>query len=292
MALRLLKLARASAPTRILSAGTRCVGGIHTNAQHELQYGPLAYILGEKTIKKLTEYSKVITVEGNLSTGQGVVLEHSVFLEAAYRQGFIWKQCVEHYHEVKKVTICEYLSPHIVVYIHTPVPEIQSRIQKKGNPHEMKITPAYLQDIENAKKTFLPEMNEKCEVLQYSAKEAEDTEKVVEDMEYLKCNKGPWLKQDDRTFHHLRMLVQNKVEVLNYTSTPMYLPEITTEAHQSDHTFCAFRELWAAGTTLATTPTWTTSGSGLNEQPPCLRQLRPVTEELPACLMAPGSVQL
>lgn len=29
---------------------------------------------------------------------------------------------------------------------------------------------------------------------------------VVEDIEYLKYDKGPWLEQDDRTLHHLRML--------------------------------------------------------------------------------------
>lgn len=40
---------------------------------------------------------------------------------------------VDHYNEVKKVTIREYLPPHVVVYIDVPVPEIQSRIQKKGN---------------------------------------------------------------------------------------------------------------------------------------------------------------
>uniref|UniRef100_A0A8D1S040 NADH dehydrogenase [ubiquinone] 1 alpha subcomplex subunit 10, mitochondrial n=1 Tax=Sus scrofa TaxID=9823 RepID=A0A8D1S040_PIG len=308
-------------------------GGIHTGAPCRLQYGPLAFILGERTTRKLTETSKVITVDGNicsgkgrlareiaeklglrhfpeagihyadsttgdgkpldvqlsgncslekfyddpksndgnsyrlqswlyasrllqyadalehlLSTGQGVVLERSiysdfVFLEAMYRQGFIRKQCVEHYNEVKKVTACEYLPPHVVVYVDVPVPEIQSRIQKKGNPHEMKITAAYLQDIENAyKKTFLPEMSEKCEVLQYSAREAEDAEKVVEDIEYLKCDKGPWPDQDDRTFHRLRMLVQNKLEVLNYTTIPVYLPEITIGAHQSDRVFQKFTE--------------------------------------------------
>uniref|UniRef100_A0ABI7X5E9 NADH dehydrogenase [ubiquinone] 1 alpha subcomplex subunit 10, mitochondrial n=1 Tax=Felis catus TaxID=9685 RepID=A0ABI7X5E9_FELCA len=307
--------------------------GIHTGAQCRLQYGPLAYILGERTTKKFTEYSKVITVDGNicsgkgelakqiaeklglkhfpeagihyadgatgdgrpldvelsgscsvekfyedprsndgnsyrlqswlyasrllqyadalehlLSTGQGVVLERSifsdfVFLDAMYNQGFIRKQCVEHYNEVKKVTASEYLPPHVVIYIDVPVPEIQSRIQKKGNPHEMKVTSAYLQDIENAyKKTFLPEMSEKCEVLQYSAREAQDAEKVVEDIEYLKYDKGPWLEQDDRTLHHLRMLVQNKLEVLNYTTIPIYLPEITIGAHQSDRIFQKFTE--------------------------------------------------
>lgn len=40
---------------------------------------------------------------------------------------------VDHYNQVKKVTICEYLPPHVVVYVDVPVPEVQSRIQKKGN---------------------------------------------------------------------------------------------------------------------------------------------------------------
>nr|XP_055147144.1 NADH dehydrogenase [ubiquinone] 1 alpha subcomplex subunit 10, mitochondrial isoform X5 [Symphalangus syndactylus] len=150
---------------------------------------------------------------------------------------------VDHYNEVKSITICDYLPPHLVIYIDVPVPEVQRRIQKKGDPHEMKITSAYLQDIENAyKKTFLPEMSEKCEVLQYSAREAEDSTKVVEDIEYLRFEKGPWLKQDNRTLYHLRLLVQDKFEVLNYTSVPIFLPEITIGAYQTDRVLRQFRE--------------------------------------------------
>ena len=37
---------------------------------------------------------------------------------------------VDHYSEVKKVTICEYLPPHVVIYVDVPVPEIQSRDRK------------------------------------------------------------------------------------------------------------------------------------------------------------------
>lgn len=40
---------------------------------------------------------------------------------------------VNHYYEVKKVTIREYLPPHVVIYVDVPVPELQSRIQKKGD---------------------------------------------------------------------------------------------------------------------------------------------------------------
>ncbi|PNI15552.1 NDUFA10 isoform 9, partial [Pan troglodytes] len=104
---------------------------------------------------------------------------------------------------------------------------------------------AYLQDIENAyKKTFLPEMSEKCEVLQYSAREAQDSKKAVEDIEYLKFDKGPWLKQDNRTLYHLRLLVQDKFEVLNYTSIPIFLPEVTIGAHQTDRVLHQFREVF------------------------------------------------
>nr|XP_005574865.1 PREDICTED: NADH dehydrogenase [ubiquinone] 1 alpha subcomplex subunit 10, mitochondrial isoform X2 [Macaca fascicularis] len=334
MAFRLLKLAPTTASVRVLAAGAQRVRGIHSSVQCKLHYGMWRFLFGDKTSTRMTEHSKVITVDGNictgkgrlakevaeklgfkhfpeagihyvdsttgdgkplaedysgnislekfyddprsndghsyrlqswlyssrllqysdalehlLTTGQGVVLERSifsdfVFLEAMYNQGFIRKQCVDHYNEVKNITACEYLPPHLVVYIDVPVPEVQRRIQKKGDPHEMKISSAYLQDIENAyKKTFLPEMSQKCEILQYSAREAEDSTRVVEDIEYLKFEKGPWLQQDNRSLHHLRLLVQDKFEVLNYTSIPVYLPEITIGAYQSDRVLHQFRAL-------------------------------------------------
>ncbi|XP_032269085.1 NADH dehydrogenase [ubiquinone] 1 alpha subcomplex subunit 10, mitochondrial [Phoca vitulina] len=313
MALRLLRVVPASASARGLAVVAQRVGRIHTSVQCKLQYGPLAYILGERTTKRFTEHSKVITVDGNicsgkgklakeiaeklglkhfpeagvhyadsttgdgraldlelsgscsvekfyddpksndgnsyrlqswlyasrllqfadalehlLSTGQGVVLERSifsdfVFLEAMYNQGFIRKQCVDHYNEVKKVTIREYLPPHVVIYIDMPVPEIQSRIQKKGNPHEMKISSAYLQDIENSyKKTFLPEMRAL----------------LVECVRRSQlCDRGD--APGKRRFPG----VQNKLEVLNYTTIPMYVPEVTIGAHQSDRVFQKFIEL-------------------------------------------------
>uniref|UniRef100_A0A2K5QGR2 NADH dehydrogenase [ubiquinone] 1 alpha subcomplex subunit 10, mitochondrial n=1 Tax=Cebus imitator TaxID=2715852 RepID=A0A2K5QGR2_CEBIM len=196
---------------------------------------------------RLLQYSDAL--EHLLSTGQGVVLERSifsdfVFLDAMYNQGYIRKQCVEHYNEVKKITICDYLPPHLVIYLDVPVPEIQRRIQKKGDPHEMKVTSAYLQDIEDSyKKIFLPEMSEKCEILQYSAREAQDSVKVIEDIEYVKFEKGPWLKQDDLTLHHVRLLVQDKQRVVQYTAIPILIPEVTVGAHQSDRILQEFREL-------------------------------------------------
>uniref|UniRef100_A0A8D0H7Y0 NADH dehydrogenase [ubiquinone] 1 alpha subcomplex subunit 10, mitochondrial n=1 Tax=Sphenodon punctatus TaxID=8508 RepID=A0A8D0H7Y0_SPHPU len=305
---------------------------IHVNCQLKLEYGWLAYILGERSSKRFNEYSKVFTVDGNLcsgkgrlaqqvaeklglryfpeadihfldrvtgdgtlldakfngrcslekfyndpkipdgnsyrlqawlyssrilqyayalehllATGQGVVLERSpfsdfVFLDAMFQQGYILKRCIYHYNEIKNISICEFLPPHLVIYIDTPVLEVQKRIQEKGKPYEKKVSAAYLQSIEDAyKKSFLPQISETSEILQYTVNEAEDVEKVIEDIEYLKFDKGPWLEQDDVTFHHMRVLVEDKMRVLTTTTIPSYIPEVTIGGYDVDKTYYQYK---------------------------------------------------
>ncbi|KAF4793682.1 NADH dehydrogenase [ubiquinone] 1 alpha subcomplex subunit 10, mitochondrial [Turdus rufiventris] len=310
------------------------VARIHTSPEQSLQYGWLAYMLGERASKKFTGHSKVFTVEGNLSsgkgklaqqiaeklgmkhfpeadihyqdrisgdgqllpekfngfcnlekfytdpkspdghsyrlqswifgsrvlqyadalehllsTGQGVVLERSpysdfVFLDAMLKQGYVHRRCLDHYNEIKEISISELLPPHLVIYVDMPVPEVQKKIQEKGKPYEKKVSPSYLQSIEDAyKKTFLPEISESSEVLQYSATAAEDVEKVIEDIEYLKFDKGPWVEQDDVSFHHLRLYVQDKSAVLDSVSIPRFIPEITIGGTQFDKIYYEYRAL-------------------------------------------------
>lgn len=307
---------------------------IHASSQKMLQYGFLAYILGERTTKKFKENSKIITVDGNLasgkgelarkiadklgmryfpepdvfywdrrngdgklldskfngdcslekfyadpqcpdgnsyrlqswmyhvrliqysdamenllSTGQGAVLERSpfsdfVFLEAMYKQGYIRKQCVDYYNEIKGISICEFLPPHLVIYIDVPVSQVQKRMKEKGEPYEKNIPTEYLKSIEDFyKKTFLPQISETSEVLEYTSEQAQDIDKVIEDIEYLKFQKGPWLEQDDVTFHHHRLLVEDKRRVLSLTVIPKFIPEITVGAHEYDEKYFAYRAL-------------------------------------------------
>uniref|UniRef100_A0A8C3HUZ0 NADH dehydrogenase [ubiquinone] 1 alpha subcomplex subunit 10, mitochondrial n=1 Tax=Chrysemys picta bellii TaxID=8478 RepID=A0A8C3HUZ0_CHRPI len=334
MSLRLGKLAR---PGAVAARGRPWLGAvrvakIHVSAQQKLRYGWLAYMLGERATKKFNKYSKIFTVDGNLSsgkgklaqqiaeklgmqyfpeadvhyldrvtgdgtlldekfnghcslekfyndpkcsdgnsyrlqawlysnrvlqysdalelllsTGQGVVMERSVysdfvFMEAMFQQGYIHKRCVDHYNEVKGISICEFLPPHLVIYIDVPVSEIQKRIQEKGKPHEKKVSPAYLQSIEDVyKKSFLPEISETSEVLRYTAREAQDVEKVIEDIEYLKFDKGPWLEQNDVSLHHLRLYMEDKHKVVNPTTIPRYIPEITIGGNEFDKIYYQYR---------------------------------------------------
>lgn len=192
---------------------------------------------------RLLQYADAL--EHLLTTGQGVILERSpysdmVFLEAMLKQGFIRKQCVEHYNEIKSISICEFLPPHLVIYVDLPAEEVQKKLKASGK----NVPLPYLKSIEQAyKKTFLPSISERAEVLAYDTTQVQDIEKVVEDIEYLKFDKGDWKEQDDVTYHYMRTFVEDKQKVANLTCIPRYLPEITVSAHDVDSTYYAYKSL-------------------------------------------------
>ncbi|XP_075886967.1 NADH dehydrogenase [ubiquinone] 1 alpha subcomplex subunit 10, mitochondrial isoform X2 [Nelusetta ayraudi] len=158
---------------------------------------------------RLLQYSDAI--EHLLTTGQGVVLERSpfsdmVFVEAMAKEGYIRNECVQHYKEIKGISICEFLPPHLSIYIDQPAEEVQKKLKQSGKSYLQNVPLSYLKSIEDSyKKSFLPQIRETSEVLAYDAAQVQDGERVAEDVEYLKFNKGPWLEQDDVTYHHMRM---------------------------------------------------------------------------------------
>uniref|UniRef100_A0A673KGH5 NADH dehydrogenase [ubiquinone] 1 alpha subcomplex subunit 10, mitochondrial n=1 Tax=Sinocyclocheilus rhinocerous TaxID=307959 RepID=A0A673KGH5_9TELE len=325
MALRLFRLVVPSGAAAWKAVSPVATAQIHTSAVSNLRYGWWAYALGERTTSHFKENSKIISIDGNLacgkgvlaqkladklgmlympepdihyvdkmtkekvpldktfngncslekfylepkasdgnsyrlqcwmylmrllqysdavehllSTGQGVILERSpfsdiVFLEAMFKEGFIRKQCVDHYNEVKGVSICEFLPPHLVIYVDLPAEEVQKNLKASGK--------VLYQSFSFSFKNLYLIFSEEAEVLAYDATQAQDIERVVEDIEYLKFEKGPWLEQDDVTFHHIRMLVEDKQRVANMTCIPRYLPEVTVGAHEFDAAYYAFKSL-------------------------------------------------
>ncbi|XP_005749276.1 NADH dehydrogenase [ubiquinone] 1 alpha subcomplex subunit 10, mitochondrial [Pundamilia nyererei] len=334
MALRTVRLlipARAAA-FRVVTAAPKA--SVHTSSVRSLRYGWGAYALGERTTPHLKQYSKVISVDGNLAsgkgalaqkladklgmlympepdtfyldkmtgekeplpvdfngmcslekfytdpkaadgnsyrlqlwmynmrllqysdaiehlltTGQGVVLERSpfsdvVFLEAMFKQGYIRKECVQHYNEIKGISICEFLPPHLVIYVDLPAEEVQKKLKQSAKSYLQNVPLPYLKSIEEGyKKTFLPKISETSELLAYDATQAQDVERVAEDIEYLKFEKGPWVEQDDVSYHHMRMLVEDKQRVATLTHIPRFLPEITIGAHDYDQKYYAYKSI-------------------------------------------------
>lgn len=196
---------------------------------------------------RMLQYSDAL--EHLLSTGQGVVLERSpysdfVFLEAMLKNGYIRPECVAHYNEAKDVSIDEFLPPHIVVYVDVPAADVYKKIQAEGDAFEKKVTQSYLQSIEDAYKTsFLPKIRETTEVLEYAGGDALNVEQVAEDVEYTQVTKGPWPEQNDVTFHHLRMLVQNKARVADLFILPSFIPEVTVSGVTYDKLYHQYREI-------------------------------------------------
>ncbi|XP_068428742.1 NADH dehydrogenase [ubiquinone] 1 alpha subcomplex subunit 10, mitochondrial [Clinocottus analis] len=334
MALRVTRLLGPSAAAALNAATAAQKAGVHTSSARSLQYGWLAYMLGERTTPRLNQNSRIITVDGNLSsgkgvlaqkladrlgmlympeadtfyldkmnsekeplpvdfngmcslekfylepkaadgnsyrlqmwmyimrmlqysdavehlltTGQGVILERSlfsdfVFLDAMFKEGYIRKECVNHYNEIKGISICEFLPPHLSIYLDLPAEDVQKKLQQSGKSYLQNVSLSYLKSIEDGyKKNFLPKIGETSEVLAYGATQAQDVERVAEDIEYLKFEKGPWLEQDDVSYHHMRMLVENKHRVACLAHIPKFLPEITISAHEFDEKYFAFRSL-------------------------------------------------
>ncbi|XP_034042476.1 NADH dehydrogenase [ubiquinone] 1 alpha subcomplex subunit 10, mitochondrial [Thalassophryne amazonica] len=334
MIVRASLLAVRSAASVLHVANSVQKAGVHSSSVKSLQYGWLAYILGERTTPRLKRFSKIFSVDGNLAsgkgtvaqklsdkmgmlympeadscyldtmtkekeplpvdfngmcslekfyadpnaadgnsyrlqlwmysmrllqyanavehlltTGQGVILERSpfsdyVFLDAMLKQGYIRKECVAHYNEIKGISICEFLPPHLVIYVDQPAEDVHKTLKESGKPFLQNDALQYLKNIEDSyKKSFLPQISETSEVLTYGASQAQDVERVAEDIEYLKFDKGPWLDQDDVTYHHMRMLVQDKHSVACLTCIPKFLPEITVGAHEFDEKYFSYKSL-------------------------------------------------
>ncbi|KAM9709231.1 NADH dehydrogenase [ubiquinone] 1 alpha subcomplex subunit 10, mitochondrial [Menidia menidia] len=198
-------------------------------------------------LMRLLQYADAI--EHLLTTGQGVILERSpftdgVFLDAMFKQGYIRKECVQHYNEIKHISICEFLPPHLVVYVDQPAEEVQKKLKQSGKSYLQNVPLQYLKSIEDSyKKSYLPKLRETSELLAYDSAQAQDVERVVEDVEALSFDKGPWLEQDDVSFHHMRMLVEDKQRVATLTHIPRFLPEITIGAHDFDQKYYEYRAL-------------------------------------------------
>ncbi|XP_075967191.1 NADH dehydrogenase [ubiquinone] 1 alpha subcomplex subunit 10, mitochondrial [Anarhichas minor] len=334
MALRVIRLVVPSGATAFNAVNAAQKASVHTSSVRSLRYGWLAYALGERTTPRLKQNSRIITLEGNLSsgkgalaqkladklgmlympeadtfyldkmtgekqplpvdfngmcslekfytepkaadgnsyrlqmwmytmrllqyadaiehlltTGQGVILERSpfsdfVFLEAMFKEGYIRKECVQHYNEIKGISICEFLPPHIVIYVDLPAEEVQKKLKQSGKSYLQNVPLTYLKSIEDSyKKSFMPKISATSELLAYDTTQAQDVERVAEDIDYLKFEKGPWLEQDDVTYHHMRMLVEDKQKVATLTHIPKFLPEITIGAHDYDEKYYAYRAL-------------------------------------------------
>ncbi|TRY60710.1 hypothetical protein DNTS_016442 [Danionella cerebrum] len=198
-------------------------------------------------VMRYLQYAKA--VEHLLATGQGVILERSpfsdkVFLESMFKEGYIHKRCFDHYYTVRGNSIDRFLHPHLVIYLDVPAEDVQKKLKESEKPYLQNVSLSYLKGIETAYKTkVLPEISKESELLRYDPIEVQDLEKILEDIDSLTFKKGHWHEQNNHSFHYMRMFVQDTNKILPLVHLPIYLPEITMSAHETDAFWTTFRSL-------------------------------------------------
>ncbi|KAK7078403.1 Ndufa10p [Halocaridina rubra] len=127
-----------------------------------------------------------------LSTGQGVVLDRSVYSDFVFAEtlascGYLSRKALKLYYEVRKMTVPELMRPHLVIYLDCPVDVCLQKIKKRNLPHEVNspvYTPEYLTNMETIyKQQYLKQMSNHARILVYDWSEEGDAEVVVEDIE-------------------------------------------------------------------------------------------------------------
>jgi len=178
-----------------------------------------------------------------MSTGQGVVLERSVFSDSVISQAFYennllsdqaWKFYLR---DVVPNTIGELWKPHVVIYLDKSADECLKTVREKGKDFE-KNSRVYSLDLlkaveKNYKKNFLPSIRSELHLLNYNTKEV-DTERVIEDLTLLDFEDltkfSDWRIRKETTINTYRRMLSDYDHCLSlllapssYVDVPEYL---------------------------------------------------------------------
>ncbi|XP_031829687.1 NADH dehydrogenase (ubiquinone) subunit ND-42 [Nomia melanderi] len=127
-----------------------------------------------------------------LSTGQGVVLNRSVYSDLAFadamlKSGYVSNDLVKHYMCMRTVPEKNLPEPHIIIYLDAPVETVQEKIKKRGRPEEVTsklFTSKFLSHLEKSyKEKYLKPLAKHSHVLVYDWSKDADYSYVVHDIE-------------------------------------------------------------------------------------------------------------
>lgn len=176
-----------------------------------------------------------------MSTGQGVVLERSVFSDAVigqslYDNNFLSDEAFRFYlRDLIPNTIAELWRPHVMIYLDKSPEDCFKSIKENGKPFEKESRVYNLEFLKsmdkNYKKNFLPGMRNELHVLTYDANDA-NTERTTEDLELLDFedqNKfNDWRIRRETTINTYRRILsdyQNCLALLKAPNSYVDIPE-------------------------------------------------------------------
>jgi len=191
-----------------------------------------------------------------LSTGQGVVMDRSVysdfvFVETMAKFGFMSKGAQNVYYEVKKATVPQLMKPHLCIYLDISVDEVLKRLEARGDAPSPFHTREVLTHMETVyKQQFLKEIGNHAEMLIYNWGESGDAEVVVEDIERIDFNRfdkndaklSDWWMPDEWGWCQQRMqYTKNAYQIIQWMNIPDFsVPELVVSADD----YKAWNDAW------------------------------------------------
>jgi len=180
----------------------------------------------------------VDALEHVLNTGQGVVMERSVFSHMVFhnvlrKMGYLSAGALKYLNLVYDNTVCEMWRPHALIYMDAPVEFIRSMINKRNVEWEAKspvITDQFLTQMDKVfKEKYLPYMSKYGEVIRYDITDLPDWEIMVEELESLDLDNPPfdnedkfkdWQSEFEDDYNLMRMNLGKKYQVQNLFTIP------------------------------------------------------------------------
>jgi len=164
------------------------------------------------------------------NTGQGIVTEKSpfsehVFIDAAFKQGWISRTSKIYLNKIRAQTIPTLLKPNLIIYLDAPIDAVQSKIRERAkttHPWELNSPvyedTAYLTMVyeDMMKRDYIAKAAINSKVLMYDWSEGGDTEVVVEDIERLNMD---YFDKYDKQQEDWRMFKEDNYAAARLTYT-------------------------------------------------------------------------
>uniref|UniRef100_A0A6V7TTQ7 NADH dehydrogenase [ubiquinone] 1 alpha subcomplex subunit 10, mitochondrial n=1 Tax=Meloidogyne enterolobii TaxID=390850 RepID=A0A6V7TTQ7_MELEN len=139
-----------------------------------------------------------------LNTGQGVVLERSlysdfVFVNAMREKDWISPEFFKYYHFMRKLSLQQIpFYPHLMIYLDVPISKSLEKIKQRGDPYEIAaVDGQYLMTIKESYKDLIKELKRHSYILTYDWTEPEYMDIVLDDIFKLKMDNVQWHSAGD-----------------------------------------------------------------------------------------------
>ncbi|CAK9826675.1 NADH dehydrogenase [ubiquinone] 1 alpha subcomplex subunit 10, mitochondrial [Anthophora retusa] len=166
-----------------------------------------------------------------LSTGQGVVLNRSIysdvaFSDAMHNAGYLSKEVVTEFNTMKKQGLTALLRPHLIIYLDSPPEVVQQNIKKRGNMDEINskvFTTQYLSDMDKSyKEKCLAWLSSHTHILMYDWSKEGNVSDIVMNIEDLDLEESEtktmlddWVFMESEEIHTLMIAYQHKYHMFS-----------------------------------------------------------------------------